>query len=271
MDDNFVEGSIGSFSPETKKNIGDFFIFNKPEISLIFFFAFVFSITYAANAQELVMNNDLNFSSRLFGTTVLTKPHVDYDSTEQSVFGNVDSLFGQIQPKLLPDRMSFMEKFLWGENGFVRDIGLVGPLSSEERESELSIRRAMLTSHQIGGFATLALMLTADYFGQRVIDGNRRAGDTHQTLVTATIISYSLTALLAILSPPPLIRRDEESTTTLHKTLAWVHAAGMILTPILGSMIGGRRHFNIDKAHFHQISGYITTAIFASAMIVVTF
>ena len=86
-------------------------------------------------------------------------------------------------------------------------------------------------------------MLTADYFGQRRIDGHRNAGDIHQGLITATIISYSATALLAILSPPPLIRRDEESTTTLHKTLAWFHVAGMIFTPILGSMNFRKRSF----------------------------
>ena len=205
--------------------------------------------------------------------SIVTKPLfpiTDFDSTE-SVFGNVDSLFNDNQPKLLPENISLMENLLWGKSGLTREIGLIAPLSPEERDYELSIRRTMLTAHQLGGFATLALMLTADYFGQRVIDGNRRLGDTHQKMVAATIVSYSLTGLLAILSPPPLIRREENSTTTLHKTLAWVHAAGMILTPILGSMIGGRRHFNIDKAHYHQISGYLTTAIFASAMIVVTF
>jgi hypothetical protein len=197
-------------------------------------------------------------------------PINDFDST-QSVFGNVDSLMAETEPKLLPENISFMENFLWGENGLTRKVGIVGSLSPQEREYELKIRRTMLTAHQIGGFATLAMMLTADYFGQRVIDGNRRMGDIHQSLVAATIISYSLTGLLAILSPPPLIRREESSTTTLHKTLAWIHVAGMVLTPILGSMIGGRRHFNIDKAHYHQIAGYITTAVFASAMIVVTF
>lgn len=270
MDDS-GEYSFHSFYQAIQIKKGSPFNKNMPEISLIFLLVFILSVTYTTNAQELEVKSDLNFSNKFFGHTALTKPHVDFDSTEESVFGNVDSLFGDTKPKLLPDKMSFMEKILWGENGLTRKVGLVGSLSPDEREYELDIRRVMLTSHQIGGFATLALMLTADYFGQRVIDGNRRAGDTHQTLVAATIVSYSLTALLAVLSPPPLIRRDEESTTTLHKTLAWIHAAGMIITPILGSMIGGRRHFNIDKAHFHQISGYITTAIFASAMIVVTF
>ncbi len=184
---------------------------------------------------------------------------------------SADLLLPTPKPKLLPKRISFMEKFLWGENGFVRNVGLVPALTPDERINELHIRRTMLTAHQIGGFTTLALMISAAYFGQRVIDGNRHMGDIHQTLVTATMISYSLTGLLAILSPPPLIRRDEGGTVVIHKTLAWIHLAGMIITPILGSMIGGRRHFNINKAHFHQVAGYITTAVFTASMLVITF
>ena len=105
-------------------------------------------------------------------------------------------------------------------------------------------------------------MITAAYYGQRTIDNhmNRTFSNSHQEFVAGTIATYSLTALLAVLSPPPSIRRDdEESTTTLHKTLAWIHAAGMIITPIIGSMIGGRRNFNVNTAHFHQVAGYITT------------
>ena len=174
------------------------------------------------------------------------------------------------KPKLLPADISFGEKFFWGEKGLFRDIGLVGALSPQERIQELKIRRTMLTAHQIGGFVTLALMLTADYFGQQVIDGKRYLGDVHQTIIGATILSYSATGLLAILSPPPLIRRDEGGTVAIHKTLAWIHVLGMIITPILASNIRHKKIFNMDQAHFHQISGYITTAVFATSLIVIT-
>jgi len=269
--EDYSGACFNHLSPGFKNKKGKLIISSNPQVKLILFYFVIFLFPHKVLAQELSQDDDLNFGTRLLGHTALTKPDVNFDSTETSVFGNVDSLFGEIQPKLFPENMSFMEKLLWGENGLTRKVGLVDPLSPEEREYELSIRRTMLTAHQIGGFTTLALMLTADYFGQRVIDGHRQAGDSHQSFVAATIISYSLTAVLAVLSPPPLIRRDEESTTSIHKTLAWIHAAGMIVTPILGGMIGGRRHFNISKAHFHQIAAYITTAVFASAMIVVTF
>jgi hypothetical protein len=208
----------------------------------------------ASDAQQSLPQFDLRFQS--------------LDAPEPAT---VDSVPGMIKPRLLPDNISFLERNLWGENGIFRTTGLVPPLTREERKNELSLRRDMLTLHQIGGFATLGLMTTAAYFGQRVIDNGRSRSlrSDHQTFVTATIISYSATALLALLSPPPLIRRDEFSTITVHKTLAWIHVSGMILTPILGSMIG--RHTASHQAHIHQIAGYITTATLAAAMISVTF
>jgi hypothetical protein len=172
--------------------------------------------------------------------------------------------------KLLPDNISWMEKGLWGEEGFFRTSGLASPLTPESRASELSLRRGMLVAHQIGGFVTLGLMASAAYTGQKIIDGNSGYRPYHQTLVVGTITTYTLTGLLAVLSPPPVIRRDEISTTTIHKTLAWVHAAGMIITPILGSMIS-RRSSSTQKEHIHQLSGYITLATYTASLITVTF
>lgn len=193
------------------------------------------------------------------------------DSISTSTAAIQDSLPPMDKPRLLPENISWGEKLVWGENGLVRKLGIEPPLSPEERMSEIRLRRTMLTIHQIGGFTTLALMLTADYFGQRVIDGDRQLGGVHQGLITATILSYGATGLLAVLSPPPLIRRDEGGTIVIHKTLAWIHLIGMIITPILGSTIRHRRVFNMDQAHFHQISGYLTTAVFATSMLVIVF
>ncbi len=176
------------------------------------------------------------------------------------------------KPKLLPDNMSFAEKFLWGENGFMRKIGIAGPLNAKSRESELKARRTMLTMHQIGGLATLGFMITAAYFGQQVLNGHFNESGLHKSFVALTIGTYTATGLLAVLSPPPMIRRSgEESTISIHKTLAWVHFLGMIITPILGSMVVHHHIMNIDKAHFHQIAGYVTTAVFAASVIVLTF
>jgi hypothetical protein len=168
--------------------------------------------------------------------------------------------------------MSFVEKGLWGEHGLVRSVGLASPLTPEVRMHELSVRRTMLTAHQIGGLITLGLMGTAVYFGQQTLDHphTRSFRRDHQTFVTATILSYGVTGLLAALSPPPLIRRNETSTITIHKTLAWVHFAGMILTPILGASL--HRNFSHDQlARFHHVSAYLTFGALLASFIVITF
>jgi hypothetical protein len=183
--------------------------------------------------------------------------------------------------RLLPENISFMERGLWGESGFFRSIGIAGELTPESRKSELSARRTLLTMHQIGGFVTLGLLATTLYYGQKTLnDANNPAQDRtdqnkHNQFVTYSIISYGLTGLLAVISPPPLIRRNETSTTTIHKTLAWVHFAGMVLTPIVGNMIkkrsGRLSYLDLPTAHFHQVSAYVTTGVFAASMIIITF
>ncbi len=251
--------------------------FNVKQIIFSIFFLFFFSNHIFA--QELKLHSDFrSLSSNYPDLSAVRDYHfledtVKIDTTQDSSLSDLSSLSLAIKPKLLPDNMSFMEKFLWDEDGFMRKLGVAGPLTKESRESELKARRTMLTVHQISGLATLGLMLTADYFGQRVIDGHRSDGDIHQAFVGLTIGTYALTGMLAVLAPPPLIRREGEriSTTGIHKTLAWVHFAGMILTPILGSLIENHHKLNIDKAHFHQISAYTTTAVFAASVIVLTF
>ena len=215
----------------------------------------VVAVVSTCQAQELALQSNLEM-----------RPLVGLDSAR------ADSVPHVVSRRLLPDNMSFVERGLWGENGIVRGIGLSSALSPESRKHELALRRTMLTAHQIGGFVTLGLMGTAVYYGQRSLNNQSDRGlrNSHQGFVTATIISYTATGLLAVLSPPPLIRRDEVSTTTIHKMLAWVHFVGMVVTPILGSSLGHSMNYD-QQARFHQISAYITTATLAASLIVVTF
>jgi hypothetical protein len=241
---------------------------NYAKIIYLIVFTAIFSPKYLT-AQD---NNAEAPSRKLLALNISSSKILDtvYSANQQIS----DSEFIAPKPKLLPDKMSFAERGLWGEHGIMRSIGLASPLTPEARRSELQARRTMLTIHQIGGFTTLALMVATCYFGQQTLNGNKNDASKHNMFIALTIGSYSITGLLAVLAPPPMIRRDDEtSTTTIHKTLAWFHFAGMIITPILGSLIGGNRHLSahIDKAHYHQYAGYITTAIFAASMIVVTF
>jgi hypothetical protein len=194
---------------------------------------------------------------------------LDQISRDQ-VLASADSFPRPTTRRLLPVNISWMEKGLWGEEGLLRTSSIAAPLTPESRASELSLRRGMLVAHQIGGFVTLGLMASAAYAGQKIIDGNSGYRPYHQAFVAGTIATYSMTGLLAVLSPPPVIRRDEISTTTIHKTLAWVHAIGMIVTPILGSMIS-RRASDTQKEHIHQLSGCITLTTYTASLITVTF
>ena len=63
------------------------------------------------------------------------------------------------------------------------------------------------------------------------------------------------------------MRRPQWSSISWHKALAAVHFSGMLITPILGSAIED----DYELRHFHQVSGYVTLAAFAGAMLVVTF
>ncbi len=244
-------------------------------IRIFFFFGFLLFDFTVLFGQELKNIPEFNSDTRLvvsFPDTIITPAVTNYQDE--------DSADQVIKPKLLPDKLSFGERMMWGEQGLFREIGLA-PLNPDARKSELSLRRTMLTTHQIGGFISLATMITTCYYGQRIIDGRKDFTNKKNLFVATTIISYTITGLLSILSPPPMIRRDEQSTTTTHKYLAWAHVTGMILTPILANGIRfretgtggvrGKELWNMDKAHFHQIAGYITTALFTAAMISVTF
>lgn len=235
----------------------------------IMFFALLLFSSFT-NAQGLAFNsNTLHTSETIQNSIDQSEPLGNFATFDG------DTTVQTVKPNLLPKNMSLIEKGLWGEKGFFRTVGLAPELTLESRKSELGLRRTMLSIHQIGGFTTLGLMLATCYYGQKIIDGGvygrRDFEKTKRTLARITIYSYTITGLLSILSPPPMIRRDEVSTTSIHKTLAWFHIAGMIITPILANSITAHRQFHVDKARVHQVAGYITTAIFASAMIVITF
>ena len=186
-------------------------------------------------------------------------------------------------PKLLPSSMSPVESLLWGESGAFRAIGLA-PLTPEARKSELALRRTMLTIHQIGGFATLGMFVPTLILGQRNLKNyndaaagirplDRSLNRSHRNIAEITWAMYMSTAGLALLTPPPLIRRDGGNTVTTHKLLAWVHFTGMLAIPFLGSMAAHAHSAQAakDLRTAHQVVAYTSAAAFAAAMIVITF
>ncbi|MGB1405114.1 MAG: hypothetical protein ACPG6F_05530 [Flavobacteriaceae bacterium] len=69
--------------------------------------------------------------------------------------------------QLLPEKMVFTQRLLWGEKGLLRKINWA-PLTLEQREKELKLRRKMLTVHQTIGFITLRGMIAQGLLGTQL-------------------------------------------------------------------------------------------------------
>ena len=205
------------------------------------------------------------------------------DSSVQTDTGSaVKSSVSPVQPlSLLPEKLGPMESILWSEHGFMRNH-FDFPLTEDSREKEMNLRRTMLTAHEIGGFTTLAAMVTTLVVGQMLYNdypytGSQNLNHIKSTLGWATVFLYFGTASLSILTPPPMVRHNEWSTISTHKLLATIHFTGMILTPLLAAEMKQGHNPNHtpilarNVETLHMVSGYATTAAFAAAMLVVTF
>ncbi|MGQ9819030.1 MAG: hypothetical protein ACUVQ1_03800 [Candidatus Kapaibacteriales bacterium] len=94
---------------------------------------------------------------------------------------------------IFPENSSFMEKFLWSENGFFRKIGTASALTPESQSFELSLRRTMLTIHQTSGMITWGLMTASAITSQLWLDCKISSPDLHRTFVYSSIGGYLLT------------------------------------------------------------------------------
>ncbi len=180
--------------------------------------------------------------------------------------------------KLLPDHLTIFESVLWGSAGVFRGFS---PLTPETRQRELDFRRTMLSTHQVLGFTTLALMTASVIFGQILLNDYEalrfeealRNRQTHRTLSIITFGTYMSTAAMSTFAPPPLIRRDEWNTVSTHKLFAIFHFSGMVAQPILAIMASNSRDLEQIRTlrRAHQIVGYFTLAALAAAMLTLTF
>lgn len=181
-----------------------------------------------------------------------------------------DSLEQARKRRLLPKKISLMERAFWGENGVFRATG-IAPLTQESRKAELTVRRTMLTIHQAAGIATLGLMIATVVVGQRYIDGDLMLYDAKRRLGDATVVAYMTTAAFSLFAPPPAVRRDEWNSISTHKLFAFIHFTGMILTPIFAHRITSPGGDYNQKVRVHQMAAYITTAAFSASIISLAF
>lgn len=188
-------------------------------------------------------------------------------------FSQTDSLLNALQSdssskqELFPKRMLFTQRIVWGEHGVMRGHQIVTP---EVRQHDMQIRRKMLIAHQICGIATLGGFIGQAIVGPKLYNdpGNRSLRNTHTALALSVNTTYSLAAMMALFSPPPMISRDKGlSAIRLHKWLAVVHMAGMIATNVLAAQMDGGQ--NPQLRPYHRAAAYTTFASFAAAMLVI--
>lgn len=189
------------------------------------------------------------------------------------VHAQVDSLLLGVEEspdQLLPQKMGFVKKAFWGEHGLMRTLK-ISPLTPEGRQKELRVRRTMLKIHQFMGIATVAAMGTSIYFGQKIKSGDYTYVHKMDVAGVTSGGLYVTTALLQLLSPPPLLIRKAStgwSSIQVHRKLAYVHFTGVIFTVASGRYLHANGY---DKITVHQVSAYFTTAALAGAMVVMTF
>ncbi len=184
-------------------------------------------------------------------------------------FSQGEDLFNSLRQEtakdesLLPNRMIFSQRALWGNNGLLRKVG-VFPLNVEQREKELKLRRSMLKIHQVIGYLTLVGMVTQGFLGGKLYNNwERGLYNTHKTVGNLTSISYFTGAGLSLFAPPPLINKKSKGLSSIkaHKYLASVHFSAMLATNI----------FKNRNQQIHKISAYTAVGSFAAAVLVFNF
>jgi hypothetical protein len=171
--------------------------------------------------------------------------------------------------ELLPKKMLLTQRIFWGEKGLLRPIS---PLTTVNREKELKLRRGMLVTHQVLGFATLGGMIGQGIVGSRLYNakGNDYVNlkDIHEGLGAFVNITYSTTAVMSLFAPPPLINRDKKiSAIRIHKWLSVVHMSSMIATNILADRATEDPKFK----PYHRAAAYTAFASYAAAVISIKF
>lgn len=177
------------------------------------------------------------------------------DSLLADIVGSVES------PVLLPEKMIFTQRALWGNRGLVR---IWRPLNVENRREEFKIRRTMFKIHQATGLLTFVGMMAQGFVGGKLYanysDDLKRA---HQNLAKGVNIAYTTTAVMSLTAPPAIVHRKGFSSAKLHRGLAMLHLTGMVLTNVLAHQI----QRNPELKPCHRAAAYTTVAAFTVSIL----
>jgi len=154
----------------------------------------------------------------------------------------------------------------------LEDLG-ISPTQAKGNAQEQALldrRTHMLKVHQRLGLITIApfaaTLVTSAFAGGRETSSTTR--DLHAALGTATVGMYIATAYFAIRAPK-IAETKTRGPIRLHKTLAWIHGPGMVLTPILGEMAFAQKS-NGEKVHgiasLHGPVAIVTAGAFGLAV-----
>jgi len=194
----------------------------------------------------------------------MNKVQAQTDSLLQTLLVN-EKIDSQL---IAPSKMLFTQKLVWGTNGIFKNRygNIEDPI--ERRKIDLRIRRKMLQIHQIGGFVTLGGMVAQGIVGGQLYNGSYKLKQTHEALGAAINLTYGLTAINALFTPPSTFKRDKKLTSIrLHKWLAIAHMSGMLATNILASQIQN----NPSLKPYHRAAAYTSFVSLAAAMVVIKF
>lgn len=189
---------------------------------------------------------------------LISVSNLTYSQNNQDFFEEFESLINDEKPSLLPEKMIFTQKILWGNKGLLRKTG-ISNLTLENREKELIIREKMLNTHQILGYITFAGMIAQGILGGKVYNGDYSYYDTHKTVGKIVTATYFTGAGLSLFAPPPLVSREKEGINNIkiHKILANIHVPAMIMTNVLSD----------EDKKAHKASAYTAFASYSFAML----
>jgi hypothetical protein len=168
-------------------------------------------------------------------------------------------------PDLLPSKMLFTQRAVWGSRGLVRNWR---PLTIQNRQSELKIRRNMLKIHRFVGLTTLAGMVGQGFLGAKLYRNySPSLKNSHENMALGINITYTTAALLSLTAPPPMVRRKGFSGVRLHRGLAILHLSGMIATNVLARKISD----NPSLKPYHRAAAYTTFAAMTVSVVSLKF
>ena len=190
----------------------------------------------------------------------------NFSFSQNNFFEEFENLIVDEEPVLLPEKMIFTQRILWGEKGLFRKTG-ISNLTLENREKELVVREKMLKAHQIIGYITFAGMIYQGILGGKLYNGDYSVYDTHKKLGNIVTATYFTGAGLSLFTPPPLVSREKEGINNikLHKILANVHIPAMIVTNIYSDKRGR------EAKEIHKASAYTAVASYTLAMVTIIF